>query len=126
MAEIYLTAEPRTITGKQVKQLRQQGQIPAVVYGRLTDPMSVSIESRPLSEALQKAGSTQLIMLQLEGETHNVLVRDVQRDVLTQEIIHADLYEVVMTDRITTEIPVVLVGVAPAVEDRKSVVRERV
>ena len=116
MEEIFLSAEPRMLTGKKVKRLRQHGLVPGVVYGRTIETVSVTIPARQLGDAIRQAGGSQLIKLGLAGETKNVLVREIQRDILTREIIHADFYEVVMTEKITAEIPLTLVGVAPAVE----------
>jgi len=118
MAELALNALGRQITGKRVKQLRQQGLIPAVIYGRHISPISVSIPRRELEHILQQAGSTQLVKVYVGegGEPHNVLVRDTQRDAITGALLHADLYEVSMTEKITTEIPIVLVGKSPAVD----------
>lgn len=115
MEEIFLSAERRVLTGKKVKQLRLEGFVPAIVYGRTTETAAVTIPIRQLSDAIGLAGGSRLIKLGLAGETKNVLVREVQRDVLTREIIHADFYEVVMTEKITANIPLTLVGVAPAV-----------
>ena len=118
MAQYQLSATTREVKGKQVSQLRREGLVPAVLYGRLTEPESLSLSKRELDLVLRRAGMTQLIGLTIDGqgEARSVLVRDVQRNVLTGEPIHADLYEVVMTDVITTEIPIVLVGESPAAE----------
>ncbi len=118
MTELALNALERHIKGKRVKQLRQQDLIPAVIYGRHTLPTSVSIPRRELEQVLRQAGSTQLVRVYVgeSSEPHNVLVRDSQRDAITGALLHADLYEVSMTEKITTEIPIVLVGKSPAVD----------
>lgn len=118
MEEITLTAQSRAVTGKQVSQLRRQGLVPAVVYGRRTEPLAVQIEERALSHLLQQVGGNQLIKLRVgDGdEVRMVLVRDVQREPIRRHLLHVDLYEVVMTDRIRTEIPVFLTGHSPVVE----------
>ncbi len=118
MEEITLSAQLRTVTGKQVRQLRREGLIPAVVYGHHTAPIPVQIEERALRHVLQRVGGNQLIRLQIgEGEApHMVLLREVQREPIKRRLLHVDLYEVVMTERIRAEIPVVFVGTSPAVK----------
>ncbi len=118
MEQITLTARPRTVTGKQVRQLRRQGLIPAVVYGHRTEPIPLTIEERELRQVLQRVGGNQLIRLQVGDDqaTRMVLLREVQREPIKRRLLHVDLYEVVMTERIRAEIPVVLTGASPAVQ----------
>ncbi|MCL6431269.1 MAG: 50S ribosomal protein L25 [Anaerolineae bacterium] len=118
MEQITLTAQPRTVTGKQVRQLRRQGLIPAVVYGHRTEPTPLTIEERELRQVLQRAGGNQLIRLQVGDDqtTRMVLLREVQRDPIKRRLLHVDLYEVVMTERIRAEIPVAFTGASPAVQ----------
>ena len=90
MAELFVEAEPRTITGKKVSQLRANGLVPVTVYGSKVEPMSLQIPYRPLQVVLMKAGGTSLIDIKVNGETHTVLAREVQRDVLKGTILHAE------------------------------------
>jgi large subunit ribosomal protein L25 len=116
--EIILTAVPRTVTGKKVKQIRREGWIPLVVYGPGFDSESYQANSREFNQVLDDAGLTSLVTLQVKGqeEPYKVLVRDIQRDVLTDELLHVDLYRVSMTQKITTEIPIEFVGIAPGAQ----------
>lgn len=116
--EIFLNAVPRTVKGKKVKQIRRQGWIPLVVYGPSFDPETYQANRREFNQVLGDAGLTSLVTLQVEGqkEPYKVLVRDIQRDVLTDELLHVDLYRVSMTQKITTEIPIEFVGTAPGAE----------
>ncbi len=117
MAEIVLNARPRTIKGKQVKALRRQGWIPAVLYGRHIQPITIQVEGKELQRVLAQArGGTRLITLQVDGETHLALIREVQREPIRREILHVDFQAVEMTEKIRVEVPVVFVGVSPAVE----------
>lgn len=114
-----LNAQPREITGKHVKQLRRDGLIPAVVYGKAVAPIHIQIPLRDMESALTEVGEAALLSLQIEGEKkpRSVLVRDQQRDVLTQRILHADFYEVVMTETLRARVPLVLEGDAPVLEE---------
>ncbi len=117
MAELVLSAKPRTITGKQVKALRRQGWIPAVLYGRHIQPTPIQVEGKELQRILAQArGGARLITLRVDGETHLALIREVQREPIHREILHVDFQAVEMTEKIRVEVPVVFVGASPAVE----------
>jgi large subunit ribosomal protein L25 len=118
MEEIRLNAEQRQITGKRVKHLRTQGYIPAVLYGHHTEPISLQVEQRALNSVLQEAGANRLVTLQVEGidESRRVLVRELQRDSISHAALHVDFYEVIMTEKLTAEVPLVLVGTSPIVQ----------
>lgn len=123
MEDIALKVDERGVTGKQVAQLRRAGLIPAVLYGRHVDAISLSAPRRQIEQVVSKAGSTRLIKVYV-GETatpRNALLRGVQRDSISGALLHVDLYEVSMTDRIRTAIPIVLSGKAPAVDLGKGV-----
>ncbi|MCL4396294.1 MAG: 50S ribosomal protein L25 [Chloroflexi bacterium] len=115
--EIVLTAEPRTVIGKQVSALRRAGSVPAILYGtHLESPIPLKIDEKTLKLVIAKAGHNRLIRLTLDsGAPRLVLAREVQRNPITWRIVHVDLQEVSMTEKITTEVPLSLVGTSPAV-----------
>jgi large subunit ribosomal protein L25 len=123
MEEVELRAQKREIIGKQVKQLRQQGFVPAILYGHKTEPFPLQIEERSLRRVLERVGSHHLITLRLgdDNEPRMTLAREVQLDPITQALLHVDFYEVVMTEKITTEVPLVFIGQPPVVERREGV-----
>jgi len=116
MEQIELKTQKRTVLGKKVKNLRREGLVPAVLYGRKTDSVSLQIEERELNRVLAQAGGHRLIALKIgrARKRQMALARDVQWDVIARRPIHVDFYAVVMTEKITTEVPLVLVGEAPA------------
>jgi large subunit ribosomal protein L25 len=117
MEQIELKAEPRTLTGRHVKQLRADGYVPAVVYGSQVEPTAIQVEGRTLQKVLAKAGGNTLIALKIgKREPVLALAREIQRDVIRHNILHVDFYGVVMTERISAEVPLVLTGEAPAIE----------
>jgi large subunit ribosomal protein L25 len=118
MAEfIPLEVEKREVVGKQVKRLRREGKVPAVVYGPDLEPLSLSIDERELRHVLLEAGGTQLIELTLsDGKTIPTLARSVQRDPVVGSMLHVDFYQVSMNRPITAEVPVILSGELPMVE----------
>ncbi len=117
MEQIELRAQTRTVFGKKTKRLRESGIVPATLYGPRTEPMSLQVPARELRAVLSSAGTNRLINLWVDDgdKPRLTLAREVQRDVTTQAMLHVDLYEVVMTDMITGEVPLTLVGVAPVV-----------
>lgn len=119
MEEILLNAEQRQITGKKVKQLRHEGYVPGVLYGHYTEPINLRIEQRALHQAMREAGMNRLITLNIKGiqDPRRVLVRELQRDAITHTMLHVDLYEVIMTERITTEVSIVLTGESLVVQN---------
>ncbi len=117
MAELVLNAKPRRVIGKAVKALRRQGWIPAVLYGRHIPSLPIQVESRELLRVLSQArGGARLIALQVDGETHLVLIREVQREPIRREILHVDFQAVEMTEKIRVEVPVIFTGASPAAE----------
>ena len=123
MEEIVLSAELRSISGKAVRHLRREGVVPAVMYGHRTEPVSLQVEERALRQVLREAGANRLITLNVDGleGSKRVLVRELQRDAISHAMLHVDLYEVVMTEEITAEVPVVLVGASPPVENGEGI-----
>jgi large subunit ribosomal protein L25 len=111
-----LDARRRTVVGKQVRALRRQGLIPAVLYGTGIEPSPLELDGREASRMLARVSGSTLVDLVLEGDTHNVLVREIQRDPIVQNIRHVDFLKVAMDVVIRTSVPVELVGEAPAVK----------
>ena len=115
MAEFAIEAQTRCMTGKKVRRLRSQGLVPGVVYGPAIEPVNVQLKMRPLEVLLMKAGGTNLIDISVDGETHIVLVRDVQRDILRDDIQHVDFFALRMDQRIATDVFLRFTGESPAV-----------
>ena len=111
-----LDARRRTVVSKQVRALRRQGTIPAVRYGTGNEPAPLELDGREASKVLSRMSGSTLLDLVLGGDTHNVLVREIQRDPIVQDIRHVDFLKVAMDVVIRTAVPVELVGEAPAVK----------
>jgi large subunit ribosomal protein L25 len=119
MEAILLDAELRNVTGKAVRHVRRDGYVPGVVYGHRTEPVNLQVSERALHHALRVAGTNRLITLSIGGQEtpKMVLVRELQRDSLSHVMLHVDFYEVVMTEEITAEVPIVLVGESTLVKN---------
>lgn len=114
MTDNALSAEIREGTGKGVaRKLRAKGVIPAVVYGRKRAAQSITVRPEALQKLLRgSAGMNTLIDLSLSGKTATVLVKGLERDPVRGRYLHADFYEVDLTQKVTVSVPVHLVGKA--------------
>lgn len=118
MATLELKAEKREVTGRSVKHLRSEGLIPAVVYGYGQETTHLQIEEKALHKVLREAGTYQLIALKVgNSKPQMTLARDIQRDVLRYDYLHVDFYAVQMDQKVTAQVPLILIGEAPAVQD---------
>jgi len=115
MEQILLNTTARTVIGKQVRALRRQGQAPLVMYGAHIDPVPLQADAKELARVVRQAGGSRLISVSTGGRTHMALARAVQREPISGQILHVDLLAVLMTERITVEVPIVLEGKSPAV-----------
>jgi len=122
VAEKYIIeAQSREIIGKKVSQLRRQGIVPVTVYGPKETPVNLQVPYRPLQLALMKAGGTNLIEINVDGKTTPVLAREVQRDILRNDIMHVDFFAVDMTAKIRIDVPLHFVGDSSAVATKKGI-----
>jgi len=122
MAErVQLQARVREGTGSGVaKGLRREGWIPAVLYGpEQGEPLPLMVQAQELRRLLA-GGQRGIIHLALEREGESkeypVLIKDIQRDKIKGDVIHLDFYRVSATRKVTTTVPVQLVGTAPGVQ----------
>ncbi|MBT2514050.1 50S ribosomal protein L25/general stress protein Ctc [Arthrobacter sp. ISL-30] len=113
MSEQKLSAELRTEFGKGfARRARAAGQIPAVIYGHGAEPLHVNLPGRATTLAVRTANA--LLSLDINGEGHLALVKDIQRDPIKQIIEHIDLLTVRQGEKVTVDVPVHLTGeVAP-------------
>jgi large subunit ribosomal protein L25 len=124
METLELKADVRETTGRKVKYLRQEGLVPAVLYGH-TDSTLLQIKAKPLGKVLREAGTHQLIGLQIGDKKPVVaLARDIQRDVIRYNYLHVDFYAVKMDEKVTAQVPLVLEGVSPAVKDQGGILTQ--
>jgi large subunit ribosomal protein L25 len=119
VAQSYeLEAQKRELFGRKVGRLRREGIVPISVYGARTEHLDLQVPYRALQVTLAKAGGTHLINLSVDGKVHTVLARQVQRDPVRREILHVDFFEVDQNTRVTTEVPVHLIGESSIVNQR--------
>src|SRR5512134_613067 len=121
MEKVVLKAEKRDVIGKQVKAMRRAGKLPAVVYGRHTDPISIVLDSHSASLVLGRLTSSSLVTIALDGQEFPALIREKQRDYIKNRLLHVDFLAVSLTENIRASVSVNFVGVSPAVKDYNAV-----
>lgn len=96
MSEVKLRAETGRATGtRPSRRLRRRGMVPAILYGRDTEPVSIAVGALNLRDALAtEAGLQAVIHLQVGNETHATMAREVQRHPTRDEITHLDFVKV--------------------------------
>lgn len=114
MDRLSLKAEERTILGKKVKKLRQEGQLPGHVYGKGLETEHVSVDGKTFLKTFKEAGETGLIDLKIGAEKiRPVLVRGVQYDPVSGQPVHIDFYQVNLTQKVKVPVPIILIGEQP-------------
>jgi len=121
MDRVVLKATKRDISGKQVKALRRAGLLPAVVYGRHVEPLSITLDAHTASLALAKLTSSSLVTIELDGTQYPTLVREKQRNYVKDNLLHVDFLAVDLTENIRTNVRVEITGISPAVKDLNAV-----
>ena len=111
-----LEAQTRTKLGSRYAiRLREQGQLPAVLYGHKQDPVHVAINARALHEVL--ISGAHVIEVQVDGKAEPCLIKDVQYDYLDTTPVHVDLARVDLNEEVTVELEVVFKGEPAALNE---------
>jgi large subunit ribosomal protein L25 len=120
MDKIELTVTNREILGKKVKHLRRQGITPVHLFGHGIKSLALQCETGELERVLGLAGHTGLVSLKVDHEkrSRSVVVREFDRDWRKGQLLHVDLYQVRMGEKIKVDVPIALVGEAPALESK--------
>lgn len=126
MADIVLAAQAGRTTGSSAsRRLRATGKVPAVVYGRGTEPRAVSVDWRDLRSALTTdQGVNALLTLDLGGRKTKAIVKELQRHPVRRDVLHVDFLEVDPDKPVDTEVTIVLEGDAEKVTREQGVVEQ--
>ena len=117
---LALPAAPRSEHGRHAHVLRRHGRVPAVLYGHNVQPQSLSVDARTLQRVWKSAGRSHLVDLTLDGgRPRKVLIRELQINPRTADLVHVDLFAVNLREKLTVDVPVVAVGESPAVAVEK-------
>ena len=119
MQQVKLEAQKRETSGKgAARSMRRAGHIPAILYGRKNEVIPIRIEERGFKDFLQNYGENAFINLEIADHgTENVMVREIQRDPVSNQLLHTDLLRISMDEPITSAASIILVGSAPGVRE---------
>jgi large subunit ribosomal protein L25 len=113
MSEDLIKAEPRTEFGKgAARRIRRADKVPAVIYGRGTEPMHVTLPGHETMMALKHGGANALLSIEVDGKTHLALTKQVQTDIIKGHLEHVDFVEVKKGEKVIVDIPIHVVGEA--------------
>ena len=118
--EITLNVEVRAEkkgTKKALSGLRAASRIPAIVYGGEKPPISIALSEKEFVDARKKGGKNAILHLKHDKGTETVIVKDLQRNPVTDRPVHADFQRISLTKKIEARVPLVVVGEAPGVKD---------
>jgi len=121
--KISLEVEKRKVLGRKIKRLREKGILPANIYGKSVKSLAVQVSLKDFLPVYKKVGETGIVELKIEGEEkpRHVLIHNVQKDPFSDQLLHADFRQVLLTEKITASIPIELVGESPAVQQKLGV-----
>ncbi|MGC1375589.1 MAG: 50S ribosomal protein L25 [Anaerolineales bacterium] len=122
MEKVVLKATKRTVTGKQVSQLRRAGQLPAVIYGHEIGSIPISLEAHSAGQSIPKLTSSSIINVELDGKLIPALVREKQKNYIKNVLIHVDFQAVSLTEKIRAAVMIHFSGLAPAIADYSAIV----
>lgn len=122
--DLTLTAETgRTVGSRSSSRLRADGQVPAVVYGLGRDAVAVTVPWTDLRKALTtEAGMNALITIDVDGQKDLTIVKDLQRHPVKRNVLHVDFLRVDPDAPVAVEVPIILLGEARQVENRRGIV----
>lgn len=117
-----LKVSHRDILGKKVRFLRREGLTPVNLYGPNIESIPLQAETPLLKRLIARAGRNALITLKVDGakKTRMVMVRDIQRDPLNDELLHVGFFQVELTHSVRAEVPLLFLGEAPAAKTSRA------
>jgi len=119
--QLELKVEKRATLGRKVKQLRKKGFLPANIYGRGVKSLAVQGEINSIKKVFDQVGETGLVNLFVKGEKDSrpILFQNPQYDPVSDNLLHLDFYQVDLTQKVTTNVPLEISGESPAVERKE-------
>jgi len=122
MEKVVLKATKRSVTGKQVGQLRRAGELPGVIYGHNFEPTAISLEAHSAGLAIPKLTSSSIVNIELDGKLIPALVREKQKNYIKNVLIHVDFQAVSLTEKIRTAVSIHFHGLAPAIKEYSAII----
>lgn len=117
MSTVLQAKERKELTYSALRRIRENGNIPAVIYGAKVDSKPVFVSSADLTKTIRSVGRNGVISLDVDGKKHDVVLTDYQESAIKKEIIHVDFLAVDKSSKIHVDVRLVLVGEAAGVKD---------
>jgi large subunit ribosomal protein L25 len=119
MQQVTMRADRRTERGtRPARRLRRSGKVPAVVYGRESEPIAVTVDAHDLLLAFHtEAGYNALINLEIDGEGHLTVAREIQRHPVRGEIAHLDFIKISLDVAIEADVTLEFTGTPEGVRE---------
>lgn len=119
---IEIEVEPRTTTGKKSRrETAEKGLIPGIVYGGGKDPVAIAVDPKEIIQILRsEKGQNSILLFSLKGTKaqRHVMVKDIQVNPVTNELIHADFTRIMMDQKVRVDVPLVFEGIAWGVKNQ--------
>lgn len=113
MAEVTLHAELREIIGKKVGRLRREGKIPGIFYIHGENNITVALPVKSLVKLIHSSEANLINLKLSDGSEKKCIIRDVQFDPVTESPVHVDLQGIKADEKLTIEVPIVIIGAIP-------------
>lgn len=123
-ADVALSASKRDVVGKQVRALRRQGQIPAVVHDHGKDSLHITLEASDFKKVFASAGKHHPVALKIDGKAYTTLIKEVTHSPGTNLVLHTVLQSVEADEKVSAEIPLNLSEDNPATRANLLVLRQ--
>jgi len=120
MAGLTLKASKRDTFGKKTRFLRRRDITPAHLFGHNLKSLSLQCNTAEIKHIIAQAGTTRLLSLNIEDDKQprSVFIREIQRDTISGQLLHVDFYQILKSEKIKADIPIVFFGEAPALKEK--------
>lgn len=124
MKEVTLAVKKRNDVGKgAARQARLAGDIPAVVYGPEIDPFPISVAEKDLRAAVKEGSIQSIFGLDVDGKVNKAIIRDIQRDPITNKVTHVDFHAISMNKPLNITIPFHIIGTSVGVKNEGGILQ---
>ena len=122
MNDISLKLSERTVTGKKVDKIRQEGLVPSVVYGGKAEPLATQSQFVDTTKIVRAAGKHSPVHLVVDGKKKLAIIKSIDRDPVKHTVRHVAFHTIKQNEVITTEVPIILVGTGESEAEKAGLV----
>lgn len=97
-------------TRHSARRDRREGKVPGILYGRNLNNLMFEVGELELSSRINRIGEHAVLDITINGDSHNVLIKEIQREPVSRKIIHIDFEELYANSRVITEVPIKFLG----------------